>query len=380
MSLDLHLFATKLQKYREQLDVSIPELAGNTGIATARLTALEAATATPTGDEVLILGDFFRCDYKFFISNDRTAPFEETETLYRRFGNEFSKEDRRAIQDFLFLCECEQQLFDLKGIPKPKRLLFKTDVTDRQRAEIAAKKFREQLMLSFNEVGINVFDAVRQFGIHVFRRRLRNSTISGLFMMHPTAGKCILVNHSEDVFRQRFTVAHELGHALLDDDQGFVVSFAADQKSQCEVRANNFAARFLMPPDFLRAIPQPNLWTEEKILHWAERLCVNPEPLCYALRHARLLRYKQGEQFKILKLPRSSKVDPEMPASLTPQSRERIQHLLWRGLSNSYVKLCFDACYQGHISSGRLAEMLLADESELREIAELYSLALAYAD
>jgi hypothetical protein len=57
-----------------------------------------------------------------------------------------------------------------------------------------------------------------------------------------------------------------------------------------------------------------------------------------------------------------------------------MQQLLWRGMSNSYVSLCFDAYNQGHVSAGRLAEMLLADESELREVAELYGLTLAYAD
>jgi transcriptional regulator with XRE-family HTH domain len=107
MALDVKLLANKLRRYREQLAVSITELEQSTGIERNRLARFEAAEATPTGDEILILADFFRCDYKFFISNERTAPFEETETLYRRFGDQFSKEDRRSVQDFLFLCECE---------------------------------------------------------------------------------------------------------------------------------------------------------------------------------------------------------------------------------------------------------------------------------
>ncbi len=380
MALDSKLLAGKLRKYREQLEVSIPELAEDTGISAQRLAGFESASLPPTGDEILILADFFRCDYKFFISNERIAPFEETETLYRKHGSEFSKADRRALQDFLFLCECEQYVFDLKGIAKPKKLVFKTDHNDRKRAEIAAKKFREALGLSFNQVDINVFAAIRKFGIHVFRRRLRNSTISGLYICHPTAGKCILVNYSEDIFRQRFTVAHELGHALLDDDQDFVVSFAVEQKSQREVRANAFAARLLMPSEFLRAIPESSVWTAEKILHWAERLRINPEPLCYALQHAGLLRRRQVDVFKTLKVPGASKIDPEISTTLSSQAQDRMRQLLWRGLSKAYVKLCFEAYEEGHVSAGRLGEMLLADESDLKEIVELYGTALAYAD
>ena len=47
---------------------------------------------------------------RFLVSNDQLAPFEQTENLYRRYGSEFSKDDRRRIQDFLFSCECEEQL------------------------------------------------------------------------------------------------------------------------------------------------------------------------------------------------------------------------------------------------------------------------------
>jgi len=35
------------------------------------------------------------------------------------------------------------------------------------------------------------------------------------------------VNYSEDVYRQRFTAAHELAHAIFDSDDSAVVSFAA---------------------------------------------------------------------------------------------------------------------------------------------------------
>ena len=57
--------------------------------------------------EVLILADFFQCEYRFFVSNEKLAAFEQTESLYRRFGTEFSKKDRRSIQEFFLLCECE---------------------------------------------------------------------------------------------------------------------------------------------------------------------------------------------------------------------------------------------------------------------------------
>ena len=107
MPIDLSMFGDKLQRYREQRQLTREELVPGTGIALERLTGFEAGNTAPTGDEVLILADFFQCDYKFFVSNEKLAAFEQTESLYRRFGTEFSKKDRRSIQECFFLCECE---------------------------------------------------------------------------------------------------------------------------------------------------------------------------------------------------------------------------------------------------------------------------------
>src|ERR1700691_1330510 len=107
MSIDLKSLSSKLAKYRGQLQESIAEVAAASGIDAKRLTAIEAGQTEPTGDEILILADHYRCDFKFFISNEQVAPFEQTETLYRAHGDDFTKEDRRAVQDFLYLCETE---------------------------------------------------------------------------------------------------------------------------------------------------------------------------------------------------------------------------------------------------------------------------------
>ncbi len=59
-------FADKLRRFKEHLAINDGEIAAGTGISESRLSILLAGTADPTGDEVLILADFFDCDYKFF--------------------------------------------------------------------------------------------------------------------------------------------------------------------------------------------------------------------------------------------------------------------------------------------------------------------------
>ncbi|EPQ6937417.1 helix-turn-helix domain-containing protein [Pseudomonas aeruginosa] len=112
MTINLIALGSKLSRYREQLQLSTEEVSLAIRISPDRLRSVEAGTLEPSGDEVLMLADLYRCDFKFFISNEQLAPFEQTDILYRKHGSEFTKEDRRAIQEFLYLCETEHFLME----------------------------------------------------------------------------------------------------------------------------------------------------------------------------------------------------------------------------------------------------------------------------
>ncbi|YAF98360.1 MAG: ImmA/IrrE family metallo-endopeptidase [Nodularia sp. CChRGM 3473] len=357
------------------------EVATDTGIRETILVALENGERQPTGDEVLIFADYYLCDYQFFISNERVASFEQTETLFRRYGDEFSKEDRWAVQEFLFLCECEEFLLQLFSPITYKPFIFtKKGNYYIGHGKEAAKALRKHLGYASNEIRMDVYEDFRSLGFHIFRRQLGNSNISGLFIKHPTAGKCILVNYSEDIYRQRFTAAHESAHGILDDEQEFVISLKTDKKNLVEKRANNFASDYLMPPEFLEQIPDCRTWTPEKAVEWANKLKVSTEALAIALKNSNFISEDVKTQIKAVRVPRNLKVDPELPESLSLGSRQRREELLKRGLSNFYVGICFDAYERGFISAGRVAEMLLASKYELIEIASIYGRTIKYGD
>src|SRR5690606_9952762 len=116
----------------------------------------------------------------------------------------------------------------------------------------AAAALRSQLGYEPNVVPRNVYEDFRLIGIHVFRRALANAEISGLYVEHPIAGHCVLVNYDEDVYRQRFSVSHEAAHAIFDSSEGVVVTFEARSSKYTksdlkEIRANSFASHYLMP-------------------------------------------------------------------------------------------------------------------------------------
>ncbi len=377
MAIDLRLLGGKLAKYREQLQESFVDVANSTGIDAARLVQIENGQVEPTGDEVLILSDHYRCDFKFFISNEQVAPFEQTETLYRAYGSDFTKEDRRAVQDFLYLCETEDFLMrELGRVPSSFAFSPSGDYF-KGHAEAAATRLRSAMGHADNAVPRDVYAEFRSVGVHVFRRKLGNSNISGLFIAHPVAGKCALVNYSEDIYRQRFSAAHEMAHAIFDADQGASVSFErTDGADLVEVRANRFASCYLMPPAFLSKLPDPNGWSDSDAIGWANMLRVSCSALAISLRETKLVDQATYARISRLRVPQETKIDPELPESLNPVQRSRKEQLLEHGLSDHYVALCFEAYGSGVISQGRLAEVLLCSQAELLELANLYGRSL----
>lgn len=78
-------------------------------------------------------------------------------------------------------------------------------------------------------------------------------------LQRTTAGPIIGVNASHHPNRQRFTIAHEIGHLVLHEGEDVFVDrqFRRDATSSeaidpIEIEANKFAAALIMPEEFIR--------------------------------------------------------------------------------------------------------------------------------
>ncbi|AWO01850.1 DNA-binding protein [Chitinophaga alhagiae] len=380
MAFDTKILGEKLRRYREQLQLSLEEVAEKTGIIELRLQSLEGGLIEPTGDEILIFSDFYKQDYVYFISNQQKAASEQIDILYRQYGRDFSKEDRWAIQEFMFLCECEELAFKATEFNKIEFEFIPSGDFYKTHGQLAAAKLRGNLGFQPIVAIPNPYQALRKLGIHIFRRKLSNSNISGLFIAHPVAGKCILINYSEDIYRQNFTLMHEIAHAIFDYKENINVSYEHYKSTQKldlrEVRANEFASSFLIPKEIFSHAKDLQ-WTDENFKLLAKRLQVNAEPLSIAMMNAGAITSMQQKYFKALKLSASDKIDSELK-DLTPKMYDAKSELLQRGINDFYVRKCYEAYNVGAISSGRLADMLLSNENELVNVLNLFNLRLSY--
>lgn len=376
MPIDVEKVCQRLRAARLLLDYSVADVSELTGINAQRIENIESGSPPPSGDEVLILAAAYDRNFLDFIEESDRDPFEQTEILFRRYGNSFGAADKRAVQEFLYLCEIEHHLETQLGRRREQSFFPSVEGSYfKGHGEQAAEQLRRHLGYEWNQVPADLYGTFRALGIHIFRRRLASRSISGLYIEHHVAGHCVLVNHNEDVYRQRFSTAHEVAHAFFDSSRGVVVSFVdmpqrgADDY-YLEARANQFASHFLLPPETLERLPRSMEEADARL--WANRLHVSTAALAIALRNAGIATPEQAQVIRNSRVPREDKTDPEAPASLTDAQRERRTRLLNRGLSDYYVGLCFDAYHAGHISAGRLTEALRADHAEMREISVLF--------
>jgi Zn-dependent peptidase ImmA (M78 family) len=372
MAFTARAFGRKLATIRTAFGQDREELALSSGIRSDRLAVLEDGAAEPTGDEILILADRFKKNFHYFLADDADDPDTDVELLFRTKGDEIPPADRVAISEFVYLCRCqsilERDLGRRASHPgfqfQPQNRYFIGDGRN------CAAELRRHLGLNGNEVIRDLFGYMRSMGFKIFRRRLQNSNISGLFMRHPEAGPCVLVNLAEGMARQRFSAAHEWGHGLMDD-KPMVLSTIGEWNSAdlVELRANTFASDFLMPAALLRSIGN---WNDPRVVSdWAERFRVSVPALLTALFASKLIDREKREELRSAAARPPEPPDPELE-SVSPNQLARRRVLMERGISAEYVHLCFEAFSQSLISFGLLCEMLLSSASGVHEIAQLF--------
>lgn len=76
--------------------------------------------------------------------------------------------------------------------------------------------------------------------------------VSGLTLSDRKLGLFVVVNRAHHYLRRRFSFAHEYAHVIVDRGQFGLISRTSERDDLLEVRANAFAANFLLPAEGVR--------------------------------------------------------------------------------------------------------------------------------
>jgi Zn-dependent peptidase ImmA (M78 family) len=177
--------------------------------------------------------------------------------------------------------------------------------SSRQAGENAALALRQRLGLGNDAVDLE--DVAAQRDALVFRHAFGDAAPDGMYL-YDGQDALIVVNASKPAQRQRFTLAHELGHHELHRVRGPMRvidvdapdSYAADgTKDPDEVAANAFAAHLLLPATALAqslGTKRNRQVTIADIVDLIRRFRVSWEMTCWRLYNENLIRGSDREQ------------------------------------------------------------------------------------
>ena len=370
MAFDYVVLGNKLKDARESLLINPQDSASRLEISLQEYIDIEAGTNRISGDQLVLLASLYERDFRYFVTGDYPSAESQVQEMFRR-NAELSKNDRIAIQQFIRLCEyenfLEREIFQHQFVEIPNYEKYPFDHTYFKKQGEEAAFFERQRLFLEQEAITNIFELIRNQGIHIFKRQLEDKNISGLYINHPFAGHCILINYLDDLYRQNFSAAHEYCHALFDSSQVQEVTYlkSSNDKPELEWRANSFAGNFLVPKQKLELDYSPgntyDTWIS-LIRQIAERFQVNSQVVI--IRLCELKWIDEGLRKQLVKDERlviryNEKFDPEIPPNLSSGIREKSTYIIRQGLSWYFINLATEAYRRGEITYHKLLDMLL---------------------
>lgn len=215
-------------------------------------------------------------------------------------------------------------------------------VADDRDAEDAARSVREEWGLG-NDPIPQLAELLEERGVKVLSIDL--DKIDGLAAKASHKGhegvRVIVVKRNTWSERKRFSLAHELGHMVLDPAQGV----------NGEKAANRFAGALLMPADVIRAEVGSfrSSISIAELVALKERFGASIQALTYRCRDLGIIKMSVFKELFDMFEERGWRQEPfEEPAKMDPQLEE----------PKRFERLCYRALTEGVIGDSRAAELL----------------------
>ncbi|MDQ9022141.1 XRE family transcriptional regulator [Acinetobacter sichuanensis] len=236
---------------RQSRGLSQSELASNCNLSQAMISKLEGRLVSePSVDVLSKLSSILNYPTEFFYEPDRLyglPPSVHAGAMYRRKAN-VTKKSREKLEAILNIRTLHLKRL-LRSIDLDFDLpLLELDPDEYTPEEIAAK-VRQTWLIPKGPLH-NLMEYVERAGCMVFLCDFDELSVDGVTIRTPDLPPCIFLNKSLPGCRQRFTLAHELGH---------IVMHRTPTGDDMETEANNFASALLMPADDIRPYLQGKL-------------------------------------------------------------------------------------------------------------------------
>ncbi len=390
--MNLKNFADRLRGIREERGITQQTTADTLLLPRTAVTQIENGNRSVSTLELTKLAKLYRHSISYLVGEMASEDEDIEVLLYRAApGLNESSDIKLQINHCLDLCRESIILENLLGQNiKSGPPTYALKIPDNkgeavEQAQVIAEQERKRLGLGILPVA-NLAEMIVNQGIWVASTNLPD-TMSGLFLNNKKTGLIILVNADHPNSRKRFSYAHEYAHALLDREGHVRISNLENHAELIEVRANAFAAAFLMPTEgvneFLyrlnkgkpsksesiifdvitggksesenRSVPYSQVLTHTDIAMMAHYFGVSYQAAVYRLRSLNFLSNKECEQ--LISQEKIGKTFLKTLGLLSDlEGKEEVNR--WdRELKNQLIRLAIEAYRREEISKGRVLEL-----------------------
>lgn len=251
----------RLKAAREQLDLTQEQVAAQLQLSRGALAQVELGMRAPNSLQLARLAEIYRRSLGDFLADEFDAEGRDALLALFRTDAQIADDPARAaaVRRCVSLAREYTHLEELLGIAadRPAPPEYDLPVPNNrwdaiQQGERLAEGERDRLGLGTDSIR-DIRVVLEQQGIRVLKEDLLPENVSGVFLNDRRHGLSIIVNGAHHSRRQLFSYAHEYAHALADRDLASLVSKIENRTELREVRANAFAAAFLMPDAGVRA-------------------------------------------------------------------------------------------------------------------------------
>jgi Zn-dependent peptidase ImmA (M78 family)/transcriptional regulator with XRE-family HTH domain len=243
---------SRLRKAREDQGISQLQAAEAVGLPRTAITQIEGGNRSVSTLELTRFAKLYRHSISYFLDEIPESEEDIEKLLYRAKSALYKlPKFKEQINHYINLCK--------EGILLENILRFNTRLgppryampTPQNKSEavmqgaLIAEQERNRLGAGMNPIG-DIASLVSSQGIWACGADLPDD-VSGLFLNNDKTGMIILINANHVKSRKRFSYAHEYAHVLFDRDDSIRISSAENNLENIEVRANAFAAAFLIP-------------------------------------------------------------------------------------------------------------------------------------
>jgi Zn-dependent peptidase ImmA (M78 family)/transcriptional regulator with XRE-family HTH domain len=365
--------AARLKDARRHLGLTQAQVAERLGMHRPTVSEIEAGRRAVTSEELYRFSRIYERPVSSFL---RESPGDQVERVLFRKGGIADPTARIAVRRFAERCRTERELEELLGLEprasgrptyrvRPPRAVMDAVKQGEQIAE------RERIRLGLGiEPLRNPLDLMERQGVRIAPLEgVAEDGLDGIYFETEGLGACVGVNTDADGwtgFRIAFTVAHEYAHWLLHDVEAEPLRPMRFTKDLREVRANAFAAAFLMPREgvqryfaaegMLGRSGQIDRLTPADIVRAMDYFGVSRPALQFRLKTLRLISEAIHEEARSLEFSVTG-----IAKALGLALRTEFD------LSTRPTDMAIRAWRQGLITTGRAADLLGIDVQEFRQ-------------